>query len=559
MGIPEEIRRIPRPKNTVVVFSGHSGARQYAVRERAGLRYGAKGNPQPINGRVIGHIVNGQFIALNQSVKASLPSSLSYGAPAFVHSCEGDLMEDLYAAFSVTDAQRIMVIASLRVLKPRISARRLNSEYQRSFLSLFYPGVALSENTVSSFFQDLGKNGARRRNFYERRIAKVEADHHIAIDGTLKQDTSTVNDLSAFSRKARVKGCRDISVLYAYDIEKKEPICAEVFPGNCIDSSSYRSFILDNNIQKGIVISDKGFPPSQIADELSARPQLHFLTPIKRNDGRIKTHNMLDYEGVLNNSEQSVYYKKAKVREGRFLYSFRDTRRAALEERSFAERARGKDRFDKEKYDKKKLSFGVIIFESDLDLPAEDVYRCYADRWQIELVFRHYKNDDCLDQTGVQGDFSVIGSEFVNFIATTLTCRMIGKAQDVSLLEEDSWRDLLDDLSSAWRLVAAAGTPKENDEGWVHTLKKVKQQLKALGLCIPEKQEQELVVARKPGRRKGSKVSKKPAQGKKETQSSAQPKRGPGRPKGSKNKKTLEREAREREKLEAEQKKKATD
>ena len=33
--------------------------------------------------------------------------------------------------------------------------------------------------------------------------------------GLVKQDTSTVNDLSAFSYKARVKGCNDISVLYA--------------------------------------------------------------------------------------------------------------------------------------------------------------------------------------------------------------------------------------------------------------------------------------------------------------------------------------------------------
>jgi hypothetical protein len=37
----------------------------------------------------------------------------------------------------------------------------------------------------------------------------------------LKQDSSRINDLSAFSYKARLKGCQDISVLYAYDIEKK--------------------------------------------------------------------------------------------------------------------------------------------------------------------------------------------------------------------------------------------------------------------------------------------------------------------------------------------------
>ncbi|MDR1314179.1 MAG: transposase, partial [Deltaproteobacteria bacterium] len=115
----------------------------------------------------------------------------------------------------------------------------------------------------------------------------VEADHHVAIDGTLKQDTSKINDLSAFSCKARVKGCQEISVLYAYDIELMEPICAQIFPGNSIGASSYPEFVRDNNIKKGIIVADKGFPPSNIEDVLKERPELHFLTPIKRNDKRI--------------------------------------------------------------------------------------------------------------------------------------------------------------------------------------------------------------------------------------------------------------------------------
>ena len=48
-----------------------------------------------------------------------------------------------------------------------------------------------------------------------------------------------MNDLSAFSYKAKKKGCQEISVLYAYDIEAMEPICAEVFPRNSTDAASY--------------------------------------------------------------------------------------------------------------------------------------------------------------------------------------------------------------------------------------------------------------------------------------------------------------------------------
>ena len=48
-----------------------------------------------------------------------------------------------------------------------------------------------------------------------------------------------------------------------------------------------------------------------------------------------------------------------------------------------------------------------------------------------------------------------MGSEFINFISTVLTCRLIQKARDAGLLNKMSYKDLMDDLSSAWRMVDA--------------------------------------------------------------------------------------------------------
>lgn len=58
-----------------------------------------------------------------------------------------------------------------------------------------------------------------------RLILEVEQEHHLLVDGTLKSDESGVNTLFDFSRKTRTKGSRDISVIYAFDLEKKEPVC----------------------------------------------------------------------------------------------------------------------------------------------------------------------------------------------------------------------------------------------------------------------------------------------------------------------------------------------
>ena len=264
-----------------------------------------------------------------------------------------------------------------------------------------------------------------------------------------------------------------------------EPICAEVFPGNSIDASSYPAFIRDNDLRRGIIVADKGFPPSKIKTELSERPDLHFLTPIKRNDVHISDNEMLIFDGVLDGIDAHVVYKKKQIKGGRFLYAFKDARKAAKEEATYLANAKRKNTFSPEKNAIKKNLFGVIVLESDQNLEPKTAYICYEDRWLLELVFKRYKSDECLDHTGQQGDFSVIGSEFVNFISKVATCRILRKAEQAGLLDQMSYGDLMDDLSSAWRRTDAPADPSTGDGYWVHTLNTVFEELEALGLSKP--------------------------------------------------------------------------
>ena len=485
MAVPENIRKVPRPVNTTIYDNGRDGPNRYAVRARTGVKYVSGGNPQPQNGKVIGHIIDGVYVPVNEVLAETGKDMMSYGASAFVKSVTGDILTELLNIYSPKDAFMIMAIATLRVIKPSITATRMSTHYKRTFVSQDYPGLAMSPNSICGFLQRVGQDGLKRKTFYQVRSAAVIAEHHVAIDGTLKQDTSTVNDLSAFSYKSRIKGCKEVSVLYAYDVEKMEPICAEVFPGNSIDASSYPAFIRDNDLQNGIIVADKGFPPSMIAEELKERPALHFLTPIKRNDSRIQNNNSLEFDGILNRQDDQILYSKRIIKGKRFLYSFKSAKKAAAEEVSFLARRKKQDDFSSEQYTKKKEVFGVIVLESDQDIKPEVAYACYEDRWLLELVFKRYKSDLCLDKTNVQGDYSLIGSEFVNFIATLATSRMLRKARDTGLLAKMSFGELMDDLSSAWRLTNAPTHPSSGDRFWVHTLKLVFDELEVLGLSEP--------------------------------------------------------------------------
>lgn len=482
MAVPAEIRAVPRPKNTVVQDTGREGPKRYPVREREKVLYVRGGNPQPHNGKTVGHIVNGQFVPLHGRPAHQGASELSYGAAALVHSVCDDIKQDLMDVCDVKDVYSILSIAYLKIIKPGISIRRYTSLYERTFVSQYFPGIGLSYKTTSDLFKRLGQDVEMCRRFYEKRLTRVADDQHIAIDGTLKQDTSSINDLSNYSHKARVKGCKDISVLYAYSIELREPVCAQVFPGNSIDATSYREFIKSNQITHGIIVADKGFPPSKIAEEVAQNEALHYLTPIKNNDKRIQSLKLLKFDGVLKGMEKPIAYRKCKVSAHCFLYAFLDARRAGAEHTAYLQKAAKEGSFDLKKYEKDREKLGLIVFESDLDLDPKLVYETYDDRWLLELVFHHYKADEGLDKTNVQGDFSVMGAEFVNFIATIATCRIIEKMRASGLLNEMSYGDIMDDLNSAWRKIGTATDPREDDDAWVHTIPKVHKQLIALGL-----------------------------------------------------------------------------
>ena len=451
MPIPSDVLAVSRPKNTVVIAYGKD-KNLYAVRQRIGCKY-VDGKRKPINGPTIGHIIDGMFVP----VQVDVPTDVSV-APidlkdwASVVLCDRlfcSIMEELLAVYSRSDAERIYCIAVLRVCDKGIKDYELKEAYDTSFLSELYPNVSLSKNTVSKFLNDLGKALSRIVMFMQNRTAAVSMDHHLLIDGTLKSDESEVNSLSDFSRKARTKGSRDISVLFAFDLEEMEPVCSKCFPGNMLDATSYSEFISQNNITKGIIVADKGFPESAAHDQFETNPDLHYLNPVKRNSKLIERHHMLDFTVILPGYDGITYRKEKCVGTDKWLYSFRDSYKAAKEERDWLARAKKNKTYSLDVLREKQKTFGTIVLECDLDLPAEIAYKAYEKRWEIEVAMRFYKSACEFDETRVQDDYSVIGSEFCDFLSTVLTFRLIKAFDKAELLENRTYKKLMSILVRA--------------------------------------------------------------------------------------------------------------
>lgn len=451
MAIPPEILAVPRPTNSIVYAYGKNKDK-YGVRIRIGC-VRKNGQNHPVNGPTVGHIVGFKYVPLPEeeieSVKYAEISMKDWGALELCDRIARGLLDELMQFYNRHDALVIYCIAILRVCYPGIKDYELKDYYEKSFLSEIYPGVALSRNTVSAFIADVGKACSRIRSFMQARTAAVRADHHLIVDGTLKSNESKVNSLSQFSRKARTKGTRDISLLYAFDLEEMEPVCSQCFPGNMIDSVSYDSFIADNGITKGIIIGDKAFPSLMAKRHFLANRDLHFLNPLKRNSkyyGQLELHK---YTIILKGFDDITCQKAYSGADKKWLYAFRDAEQAGKEEREFLAKAKRKGQYDDAELNAKRVRFGTILLESDLDMAPDVAYKAYATRWQIELVMRYYKVTCNFDETRVHSDYSVIASEFCNFLSTVITWKLIKRFDQSRLLEKMTYKKLMKMLVSS--------------------------------------------------------------------------------------------------------------
>lgn len=466
MPIPRSVLDVERPVNSIVIAYGKNKDK-YAVRKRIGCHY-VNGRSLPINGPTIGHIINGKYVPMDDK---SLLSSQSADMKdwANVVYCDNqfhDILDELLNVYARDDALKIYCISILRVCYPGIKDNELKDSYDESFLSELYPGVALSKNTVSSFFYNLGKAYSRIVLFMQNRAKAINLNHHILIDGTLKSDESEVNTLSNFSHKALTKGTRDISVLFAFDLEAKEPVCSACYPGNMIDATAYEDFVVNNKITKGMLIGDKGFPFSKTHHLFEQNKELHYMNPIKRNAKVIKTYRMYDYDGILS-YDSSITYKKVKTQSGKYLYSFRNSWKAGKEEKDYLTRQQKSDSYSDEEFKAKQQEFGTIILESDVDMDACTAYKAYSSRWEIELVMRYYKQACELDETREHADYSVHGSELCSFLASLLTFRLINSFDKVSLLDKMTFNKAMAVLERAkkiklpgqdWKLIKMVDT-----------------------------------------------------------------------------------------------------
>lgn len=453
MGIPEEIRNVERPKNTVVVAYGKNKDK-YAVRSRLGCK-SVNGRKIPVDGPVIGHIVDLTYVPDDPIAPISRSDTdyLRWADIMLAVNQSKDILEDLRAVYNQSDSLKTYCMAIIRALEPDVKDYDMSCEYNDCWLSQLYPDVPLSKNTVGAHVSDLGRTVSRIDSFMRLRTSRVGADAVLAVDGTLKSNESEVNTFSDFSRKARTKGTKDISVLYCFDARSGEPICSRAYPGNCIDLNLLDDFITTNDLKRGMIVADKGFSFNAAKKAFLDRPDLHFLFPLKRDSRVLKEYRMFDLDSSLKEYD-GIGCRKERMTDGLFLYSFRDAFKASAEESNWL---RDKDDYNPLELAELRKELGTVTFVSDVDMDYIDAYRAYEKRWEIETMFKFYKGVLEFDETRVHEDFSVMGTEFVNFLSIIIAYRLASTFSKVEALARKPYKAAIRRLRRATMIRGSDG------------------------------------------------------------------------------------------------------
>ena len=170
---------------------------------------------------------------------------------------------------------------------------------------------------------------------------------------------------------------------------------------------------------------DKGFYTKDNIKDFNSIEELSYIVPLKNSSKIIKDSNILgSINKHLKGYEEMILYDKIKLEENKFLYGFKNLKDEYEQKISYIAFNDKNDKFDGEKYNEKNNTFGVIVFESNKDLSPLEVYLAYLKRWEIEMMFKMMKEVLDLDTVNVHSDYSVIATEFINYISVIMAQRV---------------------------------------------------------------------------------------------------------------------------------------
>lgn len=503
---------------------------------------------------------------------------------------------------------------------------RTNSTYlieQALADQLSFSDKLLSDSWYSNFFEkelSLDKINQFKCDWLTQCTARKCSKVWLCLDGSNNDCTVTDSDLAEPGNSKSHRAVNIYSYIWAVDAANGRPVTWFVNNGGKVDSKAFEKifqFLANSKLEIEGVILDRGFANEDVLKLIRSKG-LQYVVMLKSNaagyqnmlekhaeDIRWKVEHLVNEKGIFGIAEKMQVFKTGREQSKVALFfdgnigtkksieliadvlrKYKELKekisclgstrgiKIPSEMKRYMSLTKNDIVLNHAQWQKDVDSKGFNAIASSMDWSASQISRTYDLRDVSEKQFSIFKSQLGDDVTRVHDDARIQAKLAVSFMAAILrtefelTCRSMGLETNkmlrevdrcvITLMPNDQYIAVHDYTDRVKRLFDLFGLGDEHLDYYaqeanrrqnpIHSQKRemppFRQERKKPG-PKPKKptSETEERPKRGPGRPKGSKNKKTLEREAAQAQQPQPPKRGPGRPKGSKNKKTLEKEA----------------
>lgn len=369
-----------------------------------------------------------------------------YGLSAFVEKELSNYIELLKKHFP-REWQFILGVSYLR-LGYQSPMKQYQYHYQRSFLSEKYSKIGLSSSLVSKKMREIGIKRKSILNFFKEFKAQGE---HIIFDGT--DLVSSSKQLRYLSKSKSKKGTYEnlANLMFIFSATQRIPVYYRIYPGSVKDVRAFKQSLEESGIKDGIAIADKGFYSQDNIKKLEEQG-LNYIIPLKRNSklidySAISKGTYQAYEGYFKYEGKIIWHYHIKDEQGRRIIVYVNEQLKSQEINDYLQRCEElPEEYSLEKFYQKQYSFGTLSIITNLKsevYDAEEIYKIYKSRSQIEQMFDSFKNLFEADRSYMQNEEALEGWLFINYIVMHWYYHIYLKLKEQNLLEKYSVKDII--------------------------------------------------------------------------------------------------------------------
>jgi hypothetical protein len=434
---------------------------RYYLYERKSQWDPVKKKAKKKTGEYLGTITPSGFIPKRTTLPANDAISVKeYGATAYLSCISSDILKALKEEFPNGLGEMIYVLAILRA-RGEESFKRMEIQYQTSYLSDIIPGLAMSGASITSVLENVG----RKRAEIVATMKKLSSSKtNIIIDGTRLTSWSEGMTLPDVGYSSTGKWDPQVNIMYVFErATLPQPVFYRCVRGNIPDVSAMK-LTMEAMESDCIftVIADAGFASDENFLMLQGTG-IKYIVPLKRNTSEIHAPDLNvrdNYRHAFTYAGRSIIAYEPSNSEYRIIV-FRDEYMRSKEMSDFIQNLEKKNLAIRESKRKKIVSeinigeeaikkdpyFGTIIIRTNLEDIPQEIYETYKMRVAIEQCFDTLKNTLAQDHSYMQSNESFEAWCFINHIALTLTYRVLNTLKEKNLTARFSFKDIMTYLS----------------------------------------------------------------------------------------------------------------